>query len=174
MISLRKFEVGDFQRLIDWVPDADFLLQWSGPEYVYPLDVDQLTAALVKTKGIHPTHFMFKVMQGGDVVGHIELMGVDYIEKTGVLARVLIGARQNWGQGWGRMMIQLALDFAFHDLKMENIDLGVFKFNKAAIRCYEQLGFKSYKIIPNLKDDKWTLLRMNLAQNDWKKLSSPK
>ncbi|MBT3228030.1 MAG: GNAT family N-acetyltransferase [Candidatus Marinimicrobia bacterium] len=169
MISLKKFEAGDIQRLIDWVPDADFLLQWSGPQYVYPLDVEQLTATLEKTKGAHPPHFMFKAMQGGDVVGHIELMRVDYVEKKGVLARVLIGARQYRGQGWGKMMIQLALDFAFQDLTLKNIDLGVFKFNNAAIQCYEQLGFKTYKITPSLKDENWSLLRMKLDRNDWKK-----
>ena len=169
MITLEKFETRDIQRLIDWVPDADFLLQWSGPKYVFPLDVKQLTTTFDVTRGPHPSHYMFKAMLAGETVGHIELMQVDYVAHSAVLARVLIGAKQYRGQGWGKRMIQQALNFAFNDLALQNIDLGVFKFNKAAIHCYREFGFKSYKITPNLKDDNWTLLRMNLNRNDWQK-----
>lgn len=167
MIILEKFEAGDIQRLIDWVPDADFLLQWSGPKYIFPLDDEQLTTTLEMTRADPPSHLMFKAMVNGVPVGHIELMSIDYIEKRAVLARVLIAPKPNRGRGWGKRMIQLALEMAFNDLLLENIDLGVFKFNKAAILCYQQIGFKKYKTIPNAEDDQWTLLRMNLNQNDW-------
>ncbi|MBC8375352.1 MAG: GNAT family N-acetyltransferase [FCB group bacterium] len=167
MITLEKFEASDIQRLIDWVPDADFLLQWSGPKYMFPLDEKQLIASLEVTRTDRPPQFMFKALLDGTPIGHIELMGVNYVEKSAVLARVLIGPKQYRGQGWGKMMIRLALHFAFEDLELEDIDLGVFAFNKSAIHCYQQFGFKIYKTIPNHEDEGWTLLRMNLNGDDW-------
>ncbi|NQT63790.1 MAG: GNAT family N-acetyltransferase [Candidatus Marinimicrobia bacterium] len=167
MITLEKFEAKDIQRLIAWVPDADFLLQWSGPKYVFPLDVKQLTATLEMTRAEHPSQFMFKALLDGTTIGHIELMAVNYVEKSAVLARVLIGPKQYRGQGWGKMMIQLALHFAFDDLELEKLNLGVFAFNKSAVQCYKQFGFKIYKTIPNRKNEGWTLLRMNLNRSDW-------
>ncbi len=167
MITLEKFEANDIQRLIDWIPDADFLLQWSGPKYDFPLDHMQVGKTLAETKGTHPSRFMFKAILNGVTVGHIELMAVDYSIKHAVLARVLIGATNHRGKGWGKTMIQLVLHIAFHELGLDNIDLGVFKFNTAAIYCYGELGFKTYKTIVNTEDDKWTLFRMNLNRNQW-------
>ena len=172
MITLEKFEASDIQRLIDWVPDADFLLQWSGPKYVFPLDAKQLNATLELARADHPAHFIFKALLDGNVIGHIELMAVNPVEKSAILGRVLIGSKQHRGQGWGKVMIRQALHFAFDELNLSKIDLGVFAFNKSAILCYQQFGFKSYQSIPNDDDQDWTLLRMNLNQNDWLKYLS--
>ncbi len=45
------------------------------------------------------------------------------------------------GQGLGREMLRLALDFAFHILRVRKVTLGVFDGNAPAYRCYERLGF---------------------------------
>ena len=167
MITLEKFEAEDIQRLINWVADADFLLQWSGSKFVFPLDEKQLTTNLEMTRTDPPTQFMFKALLDGTTIGHIELMAVNYVEKSAVLARVLIGPKQYRGQGCGKMMIGLVLHFAFNELGLTKLDLGVFAFNKSAIQCYQQFGFKIYKTIPNREDEKWTLLRMNLKKSAW-------
>ena len=174
MITLEKFESRDIQRLIDWVADADFLLQWSGPKYAFPLDAKQLNATLELAKEDHPSHFIFKAILNKNIIGHIELMAVNHAEKSATLGRVLIGSKQHRGQGWGKMMIEQALYFAFDDLELKEIDLGVFAFNKAAIQCYQEFGFKKYKAIPNADDPKWTLHRMNLNQNEWQKYLTAK
>ncbi len=168
MITLEKFELEDIPRLIGWIPGADFLLQWSGPKYVFPLDEKQLTTSFELTQTEFPQHFMFKALLDGSTIGHIELMEVNYGKKSAVLGRVLIGPKQYRGQGWGKMMIARAMQFAFDELELEELRLGVFAFNKSAIRCYEQFGFKTYKKIPHPNNEEWTLLKMNLKQIDWK------
>jgi len=172
MITLEKFGIADFQRLISWVPDAEFLLQWSGPKYGFPLDEAQLAETLKLTEGRHPTYFIFKAVFEGETVGHIEIMDVDHRKKSAILGRVLIGPHQQRGKGFGRAMIESAIHFAFHELELENLDLGVFKFNGKAISIYSQLGFKIYRTIENNDDDQWTLLRMNLSRQDWRKFKT--
>jgi len=51
VLELREFGRSDFAELLAVVPDAPFLLQWSGPQYVYPLDERQLEETLAKAEG---------------------------------------------------------------------------------------------------------------------------
>ncbi len=174
MIELHQFTENDIKRLISWIPGEAFLLQWAGPNYSYPLTQKQIQSTLELTRGEHPANYMFKAMLDDEPIGHIELLAVDYTAAKAVLGRVLIASETQRGQGYGLAMIQAALKYAFEKLSMENIDLGVFKFNSAAINCYEKLGFKRYKSIPDRQDDNWTLLRMNLSRDNWNRQETTK
>jgi hypothetical protein len=43
-IALRPFARADFARLIGWIPSPEFLVQWSGPIFAWPLDEAQSEA----------------------------------------------------------------------------------------------------------------------------------
>ena len=174
MIKLFKFEPTDISRLVGWIPDAGFLLQWAGPKYIFPLDSGQLMLALDGTMGEQPSHFMFKAiyMAEEEVVGHIELMAVDYEKRTARLGRVLIGANEMRGKGFGKQMIHTALKFGFGELNLNEIDLGVFDFNRSAIKCYQNIGFQQYEIRQNARkfnDELLTLVMMNITKESWNK-----
>lgn len=178
MITLEKFEFADIPRLIAWVPDARFLLQWAGPQYHYPLDVDQLTVALEETMGSQPIHFMFKAVQVEQktVIGHVELMAVDRDQGNARLARVLIGPQETRGRGYGKQMVNAALEFSFNKLNLNEVHLGVFDFNTPAIRCYERLGFEQHEICQDARKfggESWTLITMRLWKQDWQRRCRP-
>ena len=141
MIKLCKFEETDISKLLEWIPDARFLLQWADPKYIFPLNKGQLMMELDGTKGYQPSHFMFKAIYVADkeAVGHVELMAIDYDKKTARLGRVIIGQNEMRGKGYGNQMIQAALTFGFEKLNLNEIDLGVFDFNSSAIRCLKRL-----------------------------------
>lgn len=42
MVKLEYFTEEDFQQLIDWIPNAEFSLQWGGPAFTFPLTNAQL------------------------------------------------------------------------------------------------------------------------------------
>lgn len=42
MIKLEKFTRSDFKQLINWIDSEEFLIQWSGNAFTYPLDEQQL------------------------------------------------------------------------------------------------------------------------------------
>jgi RimJ/RimL family protein N-acetyltransferase len=173
MIELRPFEETDIPRLIAWIPDARFLLQWAGPQYKFPLDAVQLHATLETTKGDHPSHFMFTALQKaeGEVVGHIELMKVDYDTATAVLGRVLIGRPEWRARGFGRRMVEEAMRYAFDTLNLGTVTLGVFDFNIQAIACYHALGFAEYErnlTARQFGDEYWNLIMMRLDRDTWR------
>jgi len=164
MIELSKFASKDILRLLNWIPNARFLLQWAGPEYEYPLDKAQLEKSLEK-----PNHLIFKAILTKEqkVVGHIELMEIDYEMKTAKLGRVLIGLNHLRGKGYGKKMIHAALEFGFNELSLNTITLAVFDFNEPAINCYQKLGFQQYETLQNARkygDELWSLVMMKITK----------
>ena len=171
MIELQRFDESDIPRLISWIPDAQFLLQFAGPEYTFPLNSTQLMATLEKSKGDRPSHFMFKalLMPEKSVVGHIELMAVDYERKSTRLGRVLIGEARLRGKGYGTAMIAEAIIVAFTEINLEEITLAVFDFNRSAIASYKKVGFREYEFRPNARQiggELWNLIMMKLDRQN--------
>ncbi len=66
MLELQKFEKLDFDRLIGWIPDERFLVQWAGPLFTWSLDDGQLDNYLKETKGEKPKRYVFKAVQIAD------------------------------------------------------------------------------------------------------------
>lgn len=166
MIKLRRFGEGDIERLIKWIPDDRFLLQWAGPKYKFPLDAEQLLATLKATEGPYPHHLMFAAVcqTSGEVIGHIELMGIDYEKSSAHLGRVLIGNPEHRSKGYGKEMVRETIRFAFDTLNLSTISLCVFDFNIEAITAYEAVGFVEFDRKPNArryKNEHWTLVFMH-------------
>lgn len=73
-------------------------------------------------------------------IGRIELE-VDEKNKSGSFG-IIVGEKDFWGKGIGKEATQLLLNFAFTELKIHNMMLGVYGFNKRAYNLYKLIGFK--------------------------------
>ena len=172
MIKLEKFEFGDIARLISWIPDEEFLMQWAGPQYSFPLTPEQVGVTYRDSQTKVPKNYMFKVIEksSDDVIGHVELIKVDRGMGSATLARVLVGEETLRGKGYGRDAIEKTLDFAFKKLKLREVELGVYSFNKPAISLYKKLGFKKYKEVTYETDFDARfhhIVRMKLEKASW-------
>ena len=58
---------------------------------------------------------------------------------------IFIGEDSAIGKGYGKQAAKLALEYAFHELKLEYIFLRVFADNISAIKSYERAGFREYE-----------------------------
>lgn len=173
MLELERLEKSDFDRLIRWIPDERFLIQWAGPLFRWPLDKHQLEAYFDDTQGQKPKRYVFKVVNTDDgrVIGHVELGQVNHAESVGVLSRVLIGELKDRGDGLGRQMIRLAVEYGFDVIGLNRIKLGVFDFNKAAISCYEKMGFQAIEIKEKTiqcGDEYWNVIVMELRKEEYR------
>jgi len=52
-----------------------------------------------------------------------------------------LGAREYWGKGYGTDAMALILYYAFEELNLHRVSLGVLAYNPRAIRAYEKAGF---------------------------------
>lgn len=55
---------------------------------------------------------------------------------------IIIGETSYWGRGYGQEAVRLLLDYGFNVLGLNSVELGVYAFNRRAIRCYEKVGFQ--------------------------------
>ena len=146
-ISLRPFTRADMPRLIGWVDGAgpEFLVQWAGTKFAFPLDEAQLEAHLAEAEGPEATSFVFAAVDddNGEVVGHVELSKLDRQNMSATVSRLLVGDATARGKGTGAQIVTHLLDKAFRELDLHRVDLYVLDLNLAAIRLYESLGFKT-------------------------------
>ncbi|MCM3567255.1 GNAT family N-acetyltransferase [Neobacillus mesonae] len=174
MIELKYFERSDFQQLIHWVESPEFLLQWSGPAFEYPLTESQLEKYIMNANHDNSDTLIFKVVddETGNVVGHISLGRIDRKHRSARVGKVLVGDENARGKGIGRQMINEILKIAFDELHMHRVSLGVFDFNTPAIACYEKAGFVKEGLLRDsskIGDDYWNQWEMSILESEWQK-----
>lgn len=144
MLELERFEKPDIEQLIGWLPDEAFMLQTCGPIFKWPPTTEQMEKHLEDAQGDTPTVYAYRAVdsQSRQVVGHVEIIWIDYEKSNGMLGPVLIGEPDARGKGYGQRMVKLALEVGFTMIGLDEIYLYVFEYNTSAIKCYEKVGFR--------------------------------
>ncbi len=176
MIRLEYFEPKDFAQLIEWINSEELMTNWAGSLFSFPLTQKSMDWYLTKTNNLESSDaFIYKVIDVNteETVGHISLGGISRKNRSARISRVLIGSSQHKGKGYCRDMVRALLKIGFEDLKLHRISLGVYDFNKAALKCYQSSGFSiegvSREIL--LQNDKWwSLVEMSILEDEWRKI----
>jgi len=170
-ICLELFSESDFDRLIAWSPTAEFLLQWAGPFFTFPLNRSQLEKYLAATSQDPATALAFRgVNASGTPLGHIEIGNIDRRNSSARLGRVLVGPKDARGRGLGQQLVRAALAVAFDELHLHRVELFVFDFNQAAIACYERVGFQHEGVLREARrqgDRYWNVCVMSILEHQW-------
>jgi RimJ/RimL family protein N-acetyltransferase len=168
-LSLRPFDRQDFARLIAWIETPEALVQWAGGIFRFPLDTAQLDAYRVSGEGeLSPRRILAARDGRGGLAGHIELNDID--GHSSRICRVLVDPARR-GRGIGSIMVREVLRLAFDQLRLHRVELLVFDFNTAAIRCYEGAGFV---LEGHLRDARrvgnsyWSLELMAILEGEWR------
>lgn len=175
MIKLEYVEGKDIEKIIEWNKDksADFLLQWAGPQYQYPLTEEQIIQRLINGANKEDSDtYIYKIIliESGEMIGTIELSKIDKINRTARVCRFLIGEEQWRGKGIGKTALEQVVKSGFIALKLKKVTLGVFDFNAMAIKCYEGVGFKKEKLIENARkaeNGSWNVYEMAITREEW-------
>ncbi|MBZ5753287.1 GNAT family N-acetyltransferase [Metabacillus rhizolycopersici] len=172
MVELKYFERSDFKQLIDWVDSPEFLLQWGGPGFDYPLNDTQLENYIENANNENADTLVYKVIdkETREVIGHISLGKIDRKNQSARMGKVLVGNNTARGKGIGQQMIKEVLKIAFDGLKLHRVSLGVFDFNVPAIACYEKAGFIKEGLHRDSRkngNEYWSLWEMSILENEW-------
>ncbi|MFZ7934526.1 GNAT family N-acetyltransferase [Bacillus thuringiensis] len=168
VIKLKTFKKSDFKQLINWINSEEFLIQWSGNAFTFPLDEQQLEKYIESANTL-----AFKVVdeETSDVIGHISLGQIDNINKSARIGKVLVGNTKMRGRSIGKHMMKAVLHIAFDELKLHRVTLGVYDFNTSAISCYEKIGFVKEGLLRESKrvgETYWNLWEMSMLEYEWK------
>ena len=136
-VSLRKFRDEDAETILSWCKDRHSFRLWSADRYKdFPASPAEMLRQY-EGDGKHPLTMTID----GKPCGHI-LLRFPSEDKTLVRFGFVIVDDKLRGKGYGKQLLQLALDYTHKELNAQRITLGVFLCNIAAIECYKSMGFK--------------------------------
>lgn len=175
-IQLVPFTEQDFAQLIEWSGDRDFLMQWAGPLFHYPLSPDQLFAYNSDANNEETSvklNYRVVLSQTGQGIGHISIGSIDRENASARITKVIIGTPEFRGKGIGKAMVDAALAIGFGKLGLHKVTLGVYDFNIPAVKAYEHSGFSVDGVLRDVRkvgDSYWNLIEMSILENEWKAL----
>ncbi|MCP4163734.1 MAG: GNAT family N-acetyltransferase [Deltaproteobacteria bacterium] len=139
MIKLEQFTRNDIPVLLKWLEktNEEFLVQFSGPRYTYPLSKEQILETMDNN-----SYILFKVIgeDTGEIVGHCQFLGVNTGTKSAKIGRILLIPEKR-GHGYGAEIIRQLQKYGEKKLLLQKIILKVYDFNKSAYNCYLKCGF---------------------------------
>ena len=85
-----------------------------------------------------------------------------------------IGEIEYWSKGYGTDVMKVLLRFAFTEVNLKRVSLGVFEYNPRAVRSYEKAGFRHEGRLRSLlsrEGRRWDNLYMGILREEWLELS---
>jgi RimJ/RimL family protein N-acetyltransferase len=122
------------------------------------------------TKSNNDFTFGIRLTQSDDLIGWIQLDGVDWMHRTSYLG-IGIGNRDFWGRGYGTEAMELMLQFAFDEINLHRVFLSVFSYNERAIHVYKKLGFQyegRYREHIERDGQRYDMLFYGLLAHEWR------
>jgi RimJ/RimL family protein N-acetyltransferase len=88
------------------------------------------------------TDFFFDIctLEEDQVIGFIGLADIQWTHGDAWVG-IGIGDRENWGRGFGTDAMRVILRYAFTELNLFRVTLGVFAYNPRAIHSYQKAGY---------------------------------
>jgi RimJ/RimL family protein N-acetyltransferase len=115
--------------------------------------------------------FVIHTLENDRLVGFISLFGIDW-NHGNTWVGIGLGERDHWGKGYGTDAMRVMLKYAFTELNLNRVTLGVFDYNPRAIRSYEKAGFTHEGRVRNalLKEGRrWDVLEMGILKEEWQR-----
>lgn len=135
-ITIEKLKSDNAKIIVDWCKDRDedFLRQWAGAGYSYPLTAEQICGRLAEGAQIFEAH------RGGEMVGTIEIIEIDEQNNSALVGRFVLDQTVT-GKGIGSEVMTAFLGYCKEKLGLSQVTLFVFDFNIGAHKCYQKCGF---------------------------------
>ena len=170
MISILPLQESDCNNILMWNQgkDADFLMQWSGQYYKYPITEEQI---LNRLNNANPecSINIFKIIleETSEMIGTIEFLIPKGNPSIAFLGRFLLDEKYR-GNGYGETALSILSKKIFADTTAEKIKVVVLLYNESAIACYKNVGFKIddiHKFEGNPRNDGYSMILENPNQN---------
>jgi len=168
MIQLEQFTEDDFELFISWISTEKFMYQFGGASFSFPV-----TEAQLKEYIADKSHRIYRVVDASTnrIVGHASISHHNMKNQSARLCRILI-SDEDRGKGYGQQLIRALLKICFEELALHRVDLGVFEFNKAAIQCYENCGFRiegTFRESFKMDNEFYSVHNMSILDRDYAK-----
>jgi diamine N-acetyltransferase len=140
-ILLRPAERADLPTFVTWFGDADVIETLGARAPMSQAAEEAWFEELQAAQGNSRWHFVICLRSTGQAIGTAGLESVQAVNGNAELG-IAIGDRGCWDQGLGTETVEVLLDFAFGELRLERVYLYVMHFNERGRHVYERVGFR--------------------------------
>lgn len=173
---------GSLVRLSDESPEilAKFFVQWNRDTEQHRL-ADSDPAQLWSAKKIkefiekdaennqNSFRFCIRTLADDTLIGGVGLWIRSWHHADSMLG-ISIGDRNYWGRGYGSEAVALMVQYAFLELNLRRVTLGLHAYNERALKTYEKVGFKLEGCMrgEGLRDGvRYDSLWMGILREEW-------
>ena len=156
----------DYEYLAQWIDTERTHAFWSANRFPYPITPESFHAFLETIATDWTDSAYVATENNGQVVGFF-CYSVNLEDNIGFLKFVIVDNSKR-GMGYGKEMLNLALQYAFQITGAEAVQLNVFDENISAKKCYEKVGFVERNIDRNAfayKDEQWSRCNMIIKRD---------
>ena len=140
MMRLRPYiPETDFEIIRNWIADPRSHALWCANRFEYPLSRENFNSVLRDIRIRNGDSPFTAAGADGTAMGFF-CYSLHPDTNEGLLKFVIVDPAAR-GQGLGRAMLRLAVEYAFEISKADAVSLRVFTENPRAVRCYESVGF---------------------------------
>ena len=147
-MNLRRYKEDDAKEILNWIKNEKEFRLWSADRYesypVTPSDINNNYEECEKKSKFYP----FTLEDDGKVIGHLILRNPGENNEVIRLGFIIVDNSMR-GKGYGKQLIEYAINYAKEKLGAKEINLGVFTNNEGALRCYKSVGFKVTEVKKN-------------------------
>jgi RimJ/RimL family protein N-acetyltransferase len=172
LVKLRALEPTDIERAYTWVNDRE-VTQYLMLRYPMsrPQEEKYLSDSSSEGSSFQDVRFAIETLEGV----HIGMTGLHRArpEDRGAELGIMIGDKSLWSSGYGTDTVQTLLGFAFDQMNLHKVALGVFEFNERGYACYRKCGFVDEGRFREeyFQDGRyWDVIRMSILQSEWRAL----
>lgn len=166
MLRLRPYRRSDADTIISWIKNERIFRFWCADRFDhYPITSFDLNDQYDNSEGAEDVyHFVAYDEQG--IAGHINIRFRDPKDLDTVRFGYVILDDSRRGQGLGKEMVRLALDYAFEFMKAKKVTIGVFEENAPAVKCYLSCGFKDTGVAETypINGEEWKCLELECVR----------
>ena len=117
-------------------------------------------------------YFAIRSLEDDRLIGFIDLGGIQWTHGDAFVG-IGLGERAYWGKGYGTDAMQVILRYAFTELNLHRVSLGVFGYNSRAVKSYEKAGFayegRTRKMLQ--RDGRpWDMVFMGILKEEWEQM----
>ena len=152
-MKIQKLKADNIDNIVIWCEnkDADFLNQWAGIGYAYPLTRQQIEKRLFDGAEI------YEIDSDEQMIGTIEIITREEESEVALIGRFLLNPELT-GKGLGTKALNAFINFCKTEYSIRKIRLFVFDFNISAFKCYKKCGFSEIETV--MRPNGWKAIGM--------------
>lgn len=166
MLTVEEFKECDAKYILSWIQNEREFKMWSADRYgeypIKPSEMIQNYRSCSNNQPFYPINFY----ENFEMIGHMILRYPEEGNRDLIRLGFIIVNNEFRNCGYGRKIIELAMDYAIVNLKAKRFNLGVFTCNLPAFKLYSSVGFKTTKIMKNefkFYDELWDWAEMEFT-----------